>query len=1078
MKKGLLLFFVVVLCGLQAVAQNFSVSGKVTYADDGSPVIGATVMVKGMPSVGSITDVNGVYKITIPASAAEKVLVCKYVGLENQEKAVASNGQVIDFLMEADVKNIETVVVTAQGITRSQRSVGYSTAVVNAEELTAAQSPSLMQGVSGKVAGINISQSGGAGTSQKVIIRGYASVNGNQPLYVVDGIPIDNNYAGTDPISALNNAVDFGNGANDINPNDVESMTILKGASATALYGSRAANGVILITTKKARGEKFSVTYDGSFMGQEVLRTPQTQDMFGQGWPYWSPGENGSWGPKYDGRMNLWGAWANNPKKAPAGWTVYEKPYSYVENNLRGFYKTGFEMTNNISVNMAKENMGLTISYGNVSSDGVLHNKADFFERNTLSVRGYLKHKRFSADAQINYVRKDANQAPAAQGGIYNDLLQYAGDIDYKAVRDLSDPHNNFGNYYTWYAQNPWQQIVDNKNTYQDDRVYGKVELGYDITDNIKAIARLGADFTNARQNRWRDRQTIAPNEWGYKHKKDEAGYYYTSANNYNQLDATVLVTANYKVADDKIGLGGFLGWNLNQRGSSYVQSELNSLSIPGWFNIDNSESAAITKERFVRRRLIGAMGQLDFSYTNGLFVSLSARNDWSSTLPIDKNSFFYWGANASFIFNEYIDMGDQVNMLKMRLAYGQTGNDANPYYTSTSYLPARFTIPFGYLNLPFGGTSGLIQNNVLGNDNLRPEITTEWEVGLSGGFFGNRLRFDVGYYDKVTKDQIIEAAMAPETGYTKMAMNVGQISNKGIEAMLGFTPVQSNDWKWDVNVTFSKNWSNVDKLWGEGVNEVKELNLSVVSGYWFGLVVGQPVGTFQSNDYKKVEDQNSPHYGKYIVPTTGGSAGTLVQDPSKKVVLGNSNPDYVIGFNTQLTWKGLSLMATLDYRQGGMMYSKTQDILNFSGNSVRSAYNERQPYIVPNTVVSDGKGGYIENYYPYMGNPGLGIAGPSNASSYDAAYDMSSYLDKGFIKLRELVVSYSFPSRLFGTGKVVKGLSLSLIGRNLFMWTLGNNQVIDPEVTNFGNDIRSEFGEFYAAPSLRTFGGSIKITF
>lgn len=1078
MKKGLLLLFVAMLCGLQAVAQNFSVSGRVTYADDGSPVIGATVLVKGMPSVGSITDVNGTYKITIPAAAPEKVIVCKFVGLKSQERAVTQNGEVVNFSLAIDAQNIETVVVTAQGLTRSQRSVGYSTAVVNSDELTAAQSPSLMQGVTGKVAGINISQSGGTGTSQKVIIRGYASVSNNQPLYVVDGIPIDNNYMGTDPLLALNNSVDFGNGANDINPNDVESMTILKGASATALYGSRAANGVILITTKRTRGDRFSVSYDGSFMGQEVLRTPQTQNKYGQGWPQWSPAENGSWGPKFTGKNQHWGAWADDLSAAPDGWTVYEKPYSYVEDNLRGFYKTGFEMTNNIAVNMANENMGLTISYGNVSSDGVLYEKADFFERNTVSLRGYIKHKRFSADAQINYVRKDANQAPSGQGGISNDLLQYASDIDYRSVRDLSDPHNSFGNYYTWYAQNPWQQIVDNKNLYQDDRIYGKVEMGYAITDNIKATARLGADFTNARQERWRERHVIAPNEWAYRHKSDEAGYYYQSVNHYGQLDATALLTANYKVADDKIGLGGFLGWNFNQRTTSYLNSEISSLSIPGWFNIANSESAPLTRTRSTRRRLVGVMGQLDFSYTNGLFVSVSARNDWSSTLPVNKNSFFYWGANASFIFNEYIDMGEKVNMLKMRLAYGQTGNDAAVYQTSTAFLPGRFTIPFGSVNLPLGGTNGLIQDNILGNDNLRPEITTEWEVGVSGAFFGNRLQFDLGYYDKVTKDQIIEASMAPETGYIRRAMNVGQISNRGIEAMLGFTPVEVGDWKWNVNVTFSKNWSNVDKLWGEGANEIKELNLAVISGYWFGLVVGQPVGTFQANELLKVEDPNSPHHGKYIVSGAGGTMGTLLENPDKKEVLGNSNPDYIIGLNTQLTWKGLSLMATLDYRQGGMMYSKTQDILNFSGNSVASAYNERQPYIIPNTVVSDGNGGYVENYIPYVGNMGLGAAGPGTASSYDAVYDRKAYLDKGYVKLRELVIGYAFPSKLFGDGKVIKGLQVSLIGRNLFMWTLGNNKVIDPEVTNFGNDIRSEFGEFYAAPSLRSFGGSIKITF
>lgn len=1081
MKKALL-FFVVLFFGLQlASAQNLSVSGKVTYADDGTPIIGATIMVKGVNSSATITDVNGAYKLSVPASAPEKVIVASFIGMETQEQPVSVNGQVVNFAMEADAQRIESVVVTGQGLTRSQRSVGFSTAVVNSDELTAAQSPSLMQGVQGKVAGINISQSGGAGTSQKVIVRGYSSITGsNQPLYIIDGMPVDNSFMGN---KTLNNSVDFGNQANDINPNDVESMTILKGASATALYGSRAANGVILITTKKARGSKFSVSYDGTFMGQDVLRTPQIQNRFGQGWGSWAPAENGSWGPALDGREHVWGPFSDG--SAPDGFEVLSKPYSFVKDNIRGFYKTGFEMTNNIAINMAGENMGLTISYGNVSSDGILQSGADVFERNNVSVRGYIKHKRFSADASINYVRKDVNQAPSGQGGINNALLQYAVDIDYQSVKDYNNIHNNFGNYYTWYAENPWQQIANNKNLYQGDRAYGKLELGYELTGNIKAIARMTGDFDNYRQKRWTEKNTIAPDQWGYSHKADQAGYYYQSTDYTNQLDATVLVTADYKVADDNVGLGGFLGWNMNQRSSGYLQSEVNGLAVPGWYDVTNGNSPAITKSNESRRRLVGVMGQFDFSYKNGLFASLSARNDWSSTLPKANNSFFYWGANLSFVMSEFVDMGDKVDMFKIRAAYGQTGNDADPYYTSTSYNPAWFTIPFGEVNLPFGGASGLIQSNTLGNNILRPEITSEWELGFTLNTLGNRLRIDAGYYDKVTKDQIIYATMPSETGYTRRAMNVGQISNRGIEIALGGTAVRTRDWEWDINVTFSKNWSNVDKLWGEGENEVKEFNLSPITGAWFGLVVGQPVGTIQLPSYEKVEDENDPNYGKYIVD----GAGYLQENSGKRDVLGNSLPEFMIGLNTSLRWKNLSIMATFDYRNGGLMYSQTNQTLYFAGNAVETSYNNRQPFIIPNSVREDGRGGYVENdifvasdyvnpaYQAQYGlTPAAGFNGYYNNSN-NPAISRDQYIEKDYIKLRELVLTYSFPTKLFGP-KSIKGLSLSLIGRNLFMWTPGDNKIIDPEVTNFGNDLTSEFGEFYASPSLRTFGGSVKITF
>lgn len=338
----------------------------------------------------------------------------------------------------------------------------------------AAKSGSVMTGLTGKVAGVNITSAGGTGTSQKVIVCGISSFDANQPLYVVDGVPIMNGFFGSGTEStALNNTVDFGNAANDINPEDVESVTVLKGASATALYGSRAANGVIMITTKRANAEKLTVTYDGTFMGSNVLRVPQTQDKFGQGWSDWSPMENGSWGPALDGCEHAWGAFSDGSE---GNLTPLTKPFSYVEDNIRDFYQTGFGANNNVSVRMGNDKLGLVASYGNVTSTCVMPMDADQYQRNTISLRGNAKYKRFYSEVNFNYVRKDITRPSTGQGGdgatMFQEILQHATDVSFSEMKDFNNPYYNIDNYYTAYATNPYWVLANNQNKFQDDRIY------------------------------------------------------------------------------------------------------------------------------------------------------------------------------------------------------------------------------------------------------------------------------------------------------------------------------------------------------------------------------------------------------------------------------------------------------------------------------------------------------------------------------------------------------------------------------------------------------------------------------
>lgn len=482
-KLTLMLALLFVWTGV-AWSQGVTVKGVVTSEEDGLPIVGASVLVKGTTQ-GTITDVDGNFMIS-GVKADSKTLIVSFVGMKSKEVAIKNTPMHV--VLKSDAEVLDEVVVTALGMKRSEKTLGYAATTMKSEDIDAGKSGSVMGGLSGKVAGVQISSAGNTGTSQKVLIRGISSLNNNSPLYIVDGVPIDNSTFRGSPTDD-SSTTDFGNAANDINSEDVESVTILKGASATALYGSRAANGVVMITTKKAGVEKLTVTYDGSFTASKVLRVMQTQDLFGQGWGSWNRSENGSWGPRLDGTMHEWGS---DQLETPM-----TKPFSYVEHNLRNFYQTGFEKNNNVSIRYGNDKVGVVASYGNLSSNGILPNNGDQFSRNTFSLRGYMNIDKFSLDMTMNYVRKDISRS----NDMYMELLQHAVDVDYSQMKDYNDERYNLDNYYTFYATNPYYMIDNYRSNYQDDRVYGRIEMSYEIMKGLKATGRLGGDFSNNRTN-------------------------------------------------------------------------------------------------------------------------------------------------------------------------------------------------------------------------------------------------------------------------------------------------------------------------------------------------------------------------------------------------------------------------------------------------------------------------------------------------------------------------------------------------------------------------------------------------
>ena len=1070
MRKLKLFFTCLLMVSISLVnAQTRTASGTVKSAEDGLPIIGAGVYVKGS-NQGVSTDMSGRYSISVPTST--QTLVVSFVGMKTVEVDAIQNVEVTLFPIETELGEI---VVTAMGLKRSEKSLGYSASTVRNEEINSAKSSSMMTGLQGKVAGLSISQTGGTGTSQKVIIRGVSSFTGsNQPLYVVNGIPMQNDFQGN---NGTNNSIDFGNLAADINPEDVESVTVLKGASATALYGSRAANGVIQITTKRGRsGEKLNVVFNGTVTASSVLRVPQTQQTFGQGWPFWDPSENGSWGPKLDGREHTWGAYSDPenviPEVAPANYypdyKVMKKPFSYIKNNMRDFYETGIEYNNNISISKGYENNAFMLSYGNITSDGIIPTNADLRKSHIFSFRGDSKYKKFTAMYDISYVTKDARGVSSGQGGdgatMFQEIAQMPVDIPVKALKDYNSQYHNVDNFYTWYAQNPFWVVANNGNEYKDDRIYGKIELNLELLRGLNFINRLGGDFTNARQKSWNAVAVPRIGTWNDGNKSPEPGTY-SEYNSYaGQIDYTAYLNADYQLTTD-LRMTGMAGMNYNHRAGYGINSYLYGLQKPGWYSLLNGADKPVTSSSIYLRRLIGALAQVDLSFRDWAFMTLSLRNDWSSTLPKGKNSYFYPGVNAAVILTDAIPSlktNDYLSFLKIRAAWGKTGNDAGVYLTGTNFLPTQVGLGFGSLFTPIAGVLGLTESNRAANGDLKPEMTTESEIGIDARFLNNRFGIDAAYYNKNTKDQIIIATISPETRYTGQARNIGLVNNQGVEIRVWGIPVQTKDFSWESSIVFAKNKSEVKELWAGA----KEYVLASAYGVSFKAVKGQPLGVFAVPQAATTTD------GKVIVASTGRP---LINTSEQKVV-GSSAPDFTAGWTNRFNIFNFALGFVFDTRQGGKFWSNTAELMAFDGNSPLTTFNERQPFIVPNSVKNIGTTAapnYVENDIP--------INWQSQYSYYNHSTNTVMYekmvLNKSFVKLRELSISYRFPKNLF-TNTFISSAELSLVGRNLFLWTPKDNVFVDPEATNYGNDLLSDLGEFSAGPTMRNIGGSIKITF
>ncbi|MFA5417626.1 MAG: SusC/RagA family TonB-linked outer membrane protein [Bacteroidales bacterium] len=1061
-KITILLAFLFMLGGNFANAQTRTISGKVTSADDGGGIPGVTVLVKGT-QVGTITDINGNY--TLDISPDYETLVFRFVGMKTVEVPIGDQTN-ISIVMETDALMMDEVVVTAIGITRKAKALGYAATTVSGDDLNKAAPVSMMSSLQGKVAGVSIANTSGApGASSSVIVRGYSSITGNnQPLYVVDGSPIENSRVGA---TTTNRSQDFGNAANDINPDLIESVTILKGASATALYGSRAANGAIIITTKKGqlglgKPGKINVNFSTSADFSTPLRIPQLQNTFGQGWSgQWASNENGSWGPRLDGKVRPWGNVVDNSQLT--------KPFSAQENNLKDFYDIGSTYNSTISLSGGNEYSTFLFSYNNVNADGVVPTNADSYKRNDLSLKGSITNGKFTATGSANYVRKASKFVTTGQGAstgatMFQEIIQIPRDI---SIVDLSDYTNKFydvDNYFTPYAQNPYFVLNENGDNFLSERFYGNAFFKYDFTSELSANARFSTDVINSTLKDW---QAIAIPKKGTPNEGNTAvGGVSEQSYLSREFNSDVMVNYNKEINSD-FNLNALVGWNVLQTNYRDQITTVQALTIPDFYSLSNSPNAPTEASSFYRnKRLYGIYGQFDLGFKDYLFLNVVARNDWSSTLPKGKNSFFYPGVGLSFVISDAIAAlkeSQAISFAKLRASWGMTGNDAPVYTIFSKLVPGNVGLGFGEIMFPIDGVSSFEIGNVLGNADLQPEITTEWEVGADLRFLQSRIGIDVAYYSKETDGQIMQVNIAASSGYTSRYINLGVVSNKGIELALNLVPIKTTNFTWDLTYTFTQNKSNVVSL-PEGL---EKYTLYDAYGIEFNAVVGQPLGQFIGHTQKYTDD------GKVIVSASNG----IPVNNTDKSVYGTSEPDYMMGLSTNFRFKNWNLGATLDYQKGGIFYSYTARLNYFVGNATNTLYNDRNPFIVPNSVIEidngDGTFSYEENTTPID---------KSNINEYwnqttNNSISREHMLDKTFLKLRELTLTYSLPQSMLASTPFTN-LSITAFGRNLLMWTPEENNFIDPESTTYGNDLRGQFGEFAVGPTVRSFGVKLQLSF
>ncbi len=1058
------------LCLVAIAAQAKTVKGKVVGASDKEPLIGATVQGVGT-TAGTATDFNGEFSLVVADNV--KTLRVSYIGYQTKEVAASSDVYVE---LAEDGTALEEVVVTAMGITRKQKSIGYAAQQIKADEIAGAHVGDAMNSLSGKVAGLQVqATSSDPGAANSVVIRGFSSINGNnQPLYVVDGVPLQSTT-----LTSQGHAMTAG-GMSSIAPQNIESMTVLKGAAATALYGSRAANGVIIITTKSGKhGEdkNFTVEYNGSFKGRQVSYLPEMQNEWGQGWNGGQTYiENGSWGPKMDGSTQVYGPIWNHQQ------LIHE--YSAVKDNIKDFFDVGFSQNHNVAFSGASANKDVTyyMAYDFLSDDGIMPTDADKYTRHTLDFRGSFKATDWlKVSSSINYAKSQSDMVGSYQGtSVIDGLYEFPRDMSLVDKKDLSSAFNTPEAYFTPYGiTNPYWSIANNYNHLDSKQMRGKLQVDVNPIKDLTVTYRFGFDYTDLDSKIGYPQISVSDDlineDYGYAPSNmNQDGYVYASYRRYYELNHDFLANYGKEFLDNRLSLTAIAGMNINERKTTYMYGEADKLTFnTGFWDLSNGSSWTYLTESQTKRRQVAAFGDVTLGWDDMLYLNVTGRNEWSSTLPINANSYFYPGATLSWIFTKFIPKNDVFTFGKARLAYGKTGNDASAYLTSNRFVQgfANSYYVSNIVSFPFNTVNAFQASATAGSSSLKPEMTTEFEAGLNLQFFHGRLGIDATFYNRNTKDQIFTLPVDPSTGYSSMVTNFGKVRNRGFELLVNTTPVQTAKFRWDLGFNFAINRNKV-------ISMPSSLEGGKVSIYSFAAgndavymyaEEGKPMGVYYTYLPEYYTDADG------VTHPVVDAAGQPVISNELTYTGKSMNHKWTGGVNTSFSAFGLTLAAQLDVRYGGSMFSRTKNLMQFTGNGIVTSYNDRQPFVIPNSVVKNDDGTYSENTTPIYVSDG----------SFQDYFDDSGWgnggeaylVDRTFVKLRSLSLTWDLPKRWVRAAKL-NSVALSAFGNNLVTWTAKDNYYVDPESSTTGTDLSGSFGELYTNPSCRVFGVSVNIKY
>jgi TonB-linked SusC/RagA family outer membrane protein len=1055
-----------------AMAQTRTISGQVIDRATNQGLPGVTVLVKGT-TVGTATGNDGTFTLSVPSTAT--TLAFSFIGYTTIERPIAEGP--INVALSTDTKSLNEVVVTAVGIERQEKELTYSVDVINSRSLTQGRETNPIAALQGKVAGANIgSSSGGVNSSKRIVLRGSRSFQGeNQPVFVVDGILINNtniqlgNGANGGQSVGGNNQADTGNRVGDINPDDIESITILKGPSAAALYGSRASNGAVIITTKTgrdaaSRGKKGQVSYNSSFTASNVLKLPDFQNEFGSGFDgEFLSDENTNWGPRFGSTPTA----ANGLLQSgvPAGLVQYGptlsdgsrnlQTYEARPNNVREFFNTGTNLQNTLSLQGGNETTNYYLSLSDALAQGIV--PKDRFRRNTIKFTGATKawDNKLTASTSISYNHNFTSTSLGGGVGVVNNVYNVSRGLSVKEYQDPNSPFGSLAGFFSGYYDNPYRSIQDDRYESRLDRIIGSVTLNYAPKDWVNFTYRVGSDVSFDRRL---ERQAIRNYPAGQRPTANP-GFVNESRIFLQDLTSDFLATFKRNITPS-FSAQFIAGANLQSRTTEILNEAANVLVIPDLFNTSNRSGELSGGTQVDRRNLVGVYGDLTLGFKDFLFLNATARNDWSSTLPLNNRSYFYPSVGLTFAFSDAIPALKDNKVLtygKLRGTFAIVGNDASPYQ-----LINTFPLAAGF---PYGSRTGYTVSNTSNNNALKPERTKSYEFGLEFGLLNDRVGGEATIYQTNTTNGIATLSVPYSTGFTAAVLNVGDVQQKGLETSLRITPIRlENGFRWDIGANFTYQTSNLNYLF--------ETTQELASG------TGNPVPTYIVNQQfpvlKGTAFLRDPQ-GRVIVRQAAGSTGfDPVADPVQRI-LGQVSPKYIWGGNTTFSFKGFRAAIVVDAKQGASIYSGTKSTLNFAGVSTETTEYNRERFVYPNSVVENRDASGNTTYSP---NTNLTSDGGFNffynrLNSTIAEYNVIS---ADYFKLREVSLSYELPASLLQKTFFSRAI-LGINGRNLLLFVPKENKFIDPEASLFGTG-NSQGREINTIPSTRDYGVNLSVTF